>query len=69
MLFVTFVTSSLRSMAYDEHIAFRGSTMFIDNRPAGYDRVFRPLMLAELFPAAISTTLVALLGIMAMALI
>ena len=43
--------------------------MFIDNRPAGYDRVFRPLMLAELFPAAISTTLVALLGIMAMALI
>jgi len=43
--------------------------MFIDNRPGEYDRVIRPVMLGELLPAATSTTLVALLGFIALALI
>ena len=43
--------------------------MFIDNRPAEYDRVIRPVMLTELLPAAASTTLVALLGFIALALL
>jgi hypothetical protein len=43
--------------------------MFIENRPAEYVGVMRPLMLNELIPAAASTTIVALLGMMALILL
>ena len=43
--------------------------MFIDNRPTEYVGTMRPLMLDELIPAAVSTTIVALLGMMALILI
>ena len=43
--------------------------MFIDNRPAEYDQVIRPVMLTEMLPAAASTTIVTLLGFIALLLI
>jgi hypothetical protein len=43
--------------------------MFTDNRPEEYASVMRPMMLNELIPAAASTTIVALIGMLVLTII